>query len=282
MKNLSHVIGKVFGQLTILEEVTSKIAGHRAFLTKCSCGRMHTVLWNNISKGNTTRCPECAKASRIAASTKNGATTNVAEYNSYRAMVLRCLSPKQISYPRYGGSGIEICTEWLPENNGFVAFLEDMGTRLEGTTLDRIDNNKGYSKDNCRWASVSVQNHNKSKRNDAKTSEYIGVSVDGRVFVVQLVANGKKFTGRFIVEEDAAIYYDNLSEDFYGDRPNKTVRREVESRSYKRGSIVQDKKSLSWRVRLTLPDGTRKSLGSYKELSKAEEVLQTEYEKYYE
>lgn len=85
------------------------------------------------------------------------------EYNSYRSMKNRCLCKTDKNYPRWGGKGITICDRWLEKPNGFKNFIEDMGRRLEGTTLDRVDNGKGYSPDNCRWATPYEQMANTSR-----------------------------------------------------------------------------------------------------------------------
>lgn len=84
-------------------------------------------------------------------------------YNSWRAMVLRCRNPNRRDFKWYGERGIQVCPQWLTPptgTGGFSQFLEDMGPRPEGTTLDRIDVHGHYEPGNCRWASKEVQANN--------------------------------------------------------------------------------------------------------------------------
>jgi hypothetical protein len=74
----------------------------------------------------------------------------------WKAMVLRCTNPRDANYHNYGGRGIYVCPDWMKFEN----FYRDMG-EPNGLTLDRIDNDGPYCKDNCRWVTQAQQNANK-------------------------------------------------------------------------------------------------------------------------
>jgi len=92
------------------------------------------------------------------------------EEGVWQGMLQRCNNQKAVTYKWYGGKGVKVCARW---NASFFNFLDDMGERPEGLTLDRIDNTKGYSKDNCRWATWKEQARNKS---DNSVVEFEGES----------------------------------------------------------------------------------------------------------
>ncbi len=83
--------------------------------------------------------------------------SKVAGYSSWAHMHQRCYNPRDKDYHLYGGRGIKVCSRWMRAR----LFFRDMGPRPVGMELDRIDNDKDYYKDNCRWATRTTQNRNR-------------------------------------------------------------------------------------------------------------------------
>ena len=103
--------------------------------------------------------------------------------NSWHAMMRRCYDPKCNGYERYGAKGVEVCERWKTFKN----FLEDMGERPTGKTLDRIDNTKGYEPGNCRWATADEQQSNRRPNPSRKGRALNGLKLraaDGRELTV--------------------------------------------------------------------------------------------------
>jgi len=101
------------------------------------------------------------------------------EHYTWRMMVARCCNPNHKAYPLYGGRGITVCSRWME----YLNFLADMGKRPDGMSLERIDNNKGYFPDNCRWATRSEQQKNKSSTRYYTDGTFTGTLVECAAYV---------------------------------------------------------------------------------------------------
>jgi len=149
------MINTTFGRLA----VASKAEKPRHWNCVCSCGKSACVRGDHLRSGATTSCGCAASELTVQRNIANAKhrLCNTGAYKSWQSMRTRCLNPNSDQYPDYGARGITICERW----NSFEAFHEDMGDRPMGTTIDRIDNDKGYEKDNCQWSTMTTQENNK-------------------------------------------------------------------------------------------------------------------------
>lgn len=105
-----------------------------------------------------------------------GGITKHPMYRAWAGMINRCTNPNHSSYHRYGGAGITVCERWRDFRN----FLEDMGERPKGRTLDRVDPYGSYSPENCRWATVKEQRANIRAEGDKRMREAMSHGVKDR------------------------------------------------------------------------------------------------------
>lgn len=171
-------------------------------LYKCHCGTEFKCVQQSVKSGKTTSCG-CYQKQMVT-------THGLAKHRlckTWNSMIHRCNNQGIATYKYYGGRGITVCNEWLDVRN----FIEDMyPTFKEGLMLDRIDNNKGYSKENCRWATREVQARNKGARSNNK-SGFTGVHWCNKRkrWTAQIGVNYKRIhLGYFLTALDAAKAYD--------------------------------------------------------------------------
>lgn len=128
------------------------------YFTVCKCGTKCSVKAYNLKTHSSKKCKKCANGTRTG--NLSHGMSNLPEYKIWKSMKQRCHNKKNKHYRIYGKRGIFVCSDWL---ESFENFYKDMGKKPSNKhSIDRIDNNKGYSKDNCRWATIIEQSHNKN------------------------------------------------------------------------------------------------------------------------
>jgi len=163
--DFNSIKGKKINYLTVIKEVehhtTSGGHIHRAALFSCECGKEFIAQISSVTTGSTKSCGCFSRkiaGDRLRIANKKHGMYNTPEYNAWSSLKKRCINPKHKSYKDYGGRGIKICDSWI---KNFENFLEDMGLRPGPThSIDRIDVNGDYHKDNCRWATKKEQSRN--------------------------------------------------------------------------------------------------------------------------
>lgn len=150
------LIGKRFGLLTVVERYLEDIKETK-WICRCDCGNMKIVFQSILKSSGNKSCGCKTILWKKEGPTKHGKSRSPI-YRRWVSILERCGNKDNIAYSNYGERGIYVCDEWL----NFSEFYKDMGEPpFRGAQIDRIDNNKGYSKDNCRWTDAKTQNRNK-------------------------------------------------------------------------------------------------------------------------
>ena len=144
MTQRTNLTGQRFGRLTVL---TLDGGSGSRWLCECDCGNSRTVLASSLVGGRTQSCG-CLRAQKAGAHLVKHGLSGTITHKSWTQMRRRCTDPNHANYKWYGGRGISFDPRW----KDFLVFLDEMGECPDRDhTLDRIDPNKDYTKDNCEW-----------------------------------------------------------------------------------------------------------------------------------
>lgn len=161
MKVLS-LTGQRFGRLIAINLDHTDKHGKKHWKFQCDCGKQTIAAASLVKRGTTKSCG-ClmAEQSAINGLKSKGAIrhglSNTPEYKVWKTMRQRCMNPNQHDYYLYGGRGITVCERW----SIFENFINDMGTRQKGLTIERINNDGNYEPSNCIWTTNKQQSQNR-------------------------------------------------------------------------------------------------------------------------
>lgn len=156
--NREKNIGKVYGELTVLEFVSSR-PGSATYKCECSCGTVKNFFIGNLRQGKTTSCGCLARELTSKRSKTHGERFS-RMYRTWTNIKSRCYNRDVSSYKHYGAKGITMCSKWVNSYEAFRDWSLANGYR-DDLSIDRIENSKGYTPDNCRWADATEQSRNR-------------------------------------------------------------------------------------------------------------------------
>jgi len=142
--------------------VLDKIRG--GLLCQCKCGNKQCIAANKLKNGKSRKCRFCSNQEKARNNIIHGCASRKDKrkriYNIYYGILYRCYDSRCPDYHLYGAKGIKMCTRW---RESFLNFLEDMGHPPSSSYIDRIDNDKDYEPNNCRWATPLKSGQNTSR-----------------------------------------------------------------------------------------------------------------------
>jgi len=199
--------GNRYGRLVVIKKTDNKIGGAK-WLCQCDCGNTTIVFGTALRQGTTKSCGCLNKQTQVESNTTHGYAHHPA-YRVWQSMRNRCNNKNHHSYKNYGGKGITVCKEW-EDVTTFMQWCLSNGYE-KGLDLDRIDNDKGYYPENCRFVSRRQNIHNRNPLSSLNTSGYAGITILAsgkfatKIKSIDINGGKTKFLGHYPTVEEAVI-----------------------------------------------------------------------------
>ena len=175
------ISGQRFGRLVAIKPIKERRYGKIIWECLCDCGKICFVVNSELYSGDTRSCG-CLRIEKATKSFKTHGMTKTLIYDVWRSMNQRCHNPSNKSYKNYGGRGITVCDRW---RHSFENFYADMGPCPPGLTLERKNNDEGYSPENCCYATRKQQANNSRPVSCGKHGQrwFYGHSLQGHMII---------------------------------------------------------------------------------------------------
>lgn len=203
----AELVGQSFGRLVVKEKLPERAKGKVKWSCLCLCGNFAEVTTGNLRSGRQTSCG-CVK--------RTHGLSNTRIYAIWRGILNRTRNKNYGPYARYGAKGVTVSDDWLT----FDGFYKDMGSSyFDLACIDRVDNEKGYCIDNCRWV-TSAQNNYNTRSCENTSSRFKGVSLCKvtNKWKTGISHKGVRYhLGYFSDENEAALVYNEKAKELFGD-----------------------------------------------------------------
>ena len=246
--SFQDITGNKYGNLTVLR-LFRRNKGRLKWLCQCDCGNEIIVIGNNLKNGHTQSCG-CYMKKRITETHTKHGDRKTRLYGIWTGIKSRCFNKNCSSYKNYGGRGISVCKEWLG-SDGYIYFKEwalDNGYS-DDYSIDRINVDKDYSPDNCRWVDNSTQ------ANNTRQNRYLTINGETKTLAEWSRITGvKSGTIRYRIENGGMSPKEAINAKI---KPNNRAEVEYQGKTYSYTELAKmvgiTREAIKYRIKKGIP-----------------------------